>query len=195
VSRDRSDVELLGATASQDAQALAALYDRYAAGLNGLALRITGDAADAEEVLGDVFAQVWRDAGRFDPSRGSVASWLVTITRSRALDTVRARGRRARLAESAAREAPVNPAAMGGPPELADAMTYAGEREAHVRSALDALPEEQRQVLELAYFEGLSQSEIAARLATPLGTVKTRARLAFVKLRDLLRPLAPEESR
>ena len=190
----RSDAELLGAVTSRDAQGLAALYDRYAAGLNGLALRITGDHADAEEVVSDVFAQVWRDANRFDPARGSVATWLVTITRSRALDVLRARGRRARLAESAARESPVQPAAMGAPPEQADARTFAAEREVRVRDALAELPEEQRQVLELAYFAGMSQSEIATQLATPLGTVKTRARLAFVRLRDLLRPLAPEDA-
>ena len=190
----RSDTELLGAVTSRDAEGLAALYDRYATGLNGLALRITGDSADAEEVVSDVFAQVWRDASRFDPARGSVATWLVTITRSRALDVLRARGRRARLAESAARETPVQAAAMGTPPEHADARTFAAEREVRVRDALAALPDEQRQVLELAYFAGMSQSEIAAELATPLGTIKTRARLAFVKLRDLLRPLAPEDA-
>ena len=83
---------------------------------------------------------------------------------------------------------------MGTPPEHADARTFAAEREVRVRDALAALPDEQRQVLELAYFAGMSQSEIAAELATPLGTVKTRARLAFVKLRDLLRPLAPEDA-
>jgi RNA polymerase sigma-70 factor (ECF subfamily) len=189
-----SDVDVLGAIRSRDSQGLAALYDRYAAGLHGLALRITDDGPDAEEVVSDVFAQVWRDAHRFDPSRGSVASWLVTITRSRALDMVRARGRRARLAEIAARETPVHAAAMGAPPEPADARAFAVERELLVRDALAALPEEQRQVLELAYFGGMSQSEIATELATPIGTVKTRARLAFVKLRDLLRPLAPEDA-
>lgn len=192
VSPEDPEVRLVRAMAGRDAAALASLFDRFGPGLNGLALRIVGNPADAEEVVADAFAQAWRDAGRFDPARGSVAAWLVTMTRSRAFDLVRARGRRGRLVDAAAQEASVDPVAMGRAPTSPGLAAELAERAVQVRAALQELPDEQRTVLELAYFEGLSQSEIADRLETPLGTVKTRARLALGKLRDMLRPLAPE---
>jgi RNA polymerase sigma-70 factor (ECF subfamily) len=189
---DDPDLRLIRAIAGRDGEALAQLFDRFAPGLNGLALRIVGDPADAEEVVADAFAQVWREAGRFDPRRGSLAAWLVTMTRSRALDLVRARGRRGRLVDAAAQESAVGPVAMGRAPASPNVAAELDERANRVRTAMQNLPDEQRTVLELAYFEGLSQSEIAERLATPLGTVKTRARLALGKLRDMLRTLAPD---
>jgi RNA polymerase sigma-70 factor (ECF subfamily) len=183
-----SDAALLDRCASGDESALGELYDRFAAGLYGLALRITGERADAEEVVLDVFAQVWREAGRFNPDRGSPGAWFGTLTRSRALDLLRARSRRGRLRAAVERVAPdqvpVLPAAVTGPEETVDL----AERSVQVRAALAGLPEPQRAVIELAYFGGLSQSEIAAELGEPLGTVKTRVRAGMQKLREALQP-------
>ena len=155
--------------------------------LYAVAYRIVGQRADAEEVVIEAFAQVWREAPRFDPSRGSVAGWLTMIARSRALDLVRARARRERITASAAADRPgVSP----GMSELATRCRRRARRfgAAHrIREALETLSPPQRQAIELAYFEGLSQSEIAERLQEPLGTIKTRVRLGMQKLRESLR--------
>jgi len=182
-----ADSALLARCARRDETALGALYDRYGSVLYGLALRITGEQADAEEAVLSAFDQAWREAARFSAERGSVAAWLTMITRSRALDVVRARGRRLRLTD-AARQA--DPPVEAAP--RADQPVEAEERRTRIRRALADLPEPQREAIELAYFEGLSQSEIAARLGEPLGTVKTRVRLAMQKLRELLRPYYSE---
>jgi RNA polymerase sigma-70 factor (ECF subfamily) len=163
------------------------LYDRYGTLVYTVAYRIVGERADAEEVVVEAFAQAWREAGRFTGERGSVAGWLTMIARSRALDLVRARGRRDRLVAGAAAEA--SHGGTGGEPALIVAdRTEEDERRRMVRQALDGLSPPQRQAIELAFFEGLSQSEIAARLNEPLGTVKTRVRLGMQKLRESLRP-------
>lgn len=178
-----------------DERALAALYDRHASTAYGLAVAIVREAADAEEAVADAFAQVWRTAGQFDPGRGSVTAWLATITRTRALDLVRARGRRARALDRAALG---NPAGVAAPLAAVDATDRGVERtEARdlVARALAALPEPQRIVLELGYFGGLSQSQIASELGEPLGTVKTRMRAALEKLRAALAPQMAEGSR
>jgi len=174
-----SDVELLRSVASGDEAALSLLYDRYRLILFGLVLRILHSRAEAEDCLQEVFIQVWRQASDFDEARGRPFTWLVTLARSRALDRLRAAGSRDRTAQEAAR-AVVE--------ETSDAVTDAirSERAAVVRRALDTLPEEQRRVLELAYFEGLTQTEIAARLGQPLGTIKTRTRSGMTKLRETL---------
>jgi RNA polymerase sigma-70 factor (ECF subfamily) len=185
------DVTLIGAMSEGDQGAMALLYDRYAAPMLGLALRITREHADAEDVLVDAFDQVWREATRFDPGRGSVAGWLATITRSRALDLIRSRARRTRLDDVAEREGPVVPVAMGASQRSPVGDVLADERSTRVRAALADLPAAQRVALELAYFEGLSQTEIAARLAEPLGTIKTRMRLGMRRLRDLLASIGP----
>ncbi len=182
------DAELIGRAAAGDDRAIAALYDRYGAVVYAVSYRIVGQRADAEEVVVEAFAQAWREAPRFEAGRGSVAGWLTMIARSRALDLVRARSRRERITATAAAERPNASPAMGdwqGDP--AGAVDLA-ERRARVREALDALSAPQRQAIELAYFEGLSQSEIAERLKEPLGTVKTRVRLGMQKLRECLRP-------
>lgn len=186
---DRSDTDarLVARMARGEDAAVSALYDRWAGVLLAVSLRITRDRADAEEVLAEVFAQAWREAPRFEAARGSVAAWLTTITRSRALDLLRARGRRTRLEETAATE-PALPASFGQGPVAPDRPVEDQERQRAVRVALADLPEPQRVALEMAYFEGLSQREIAERLGQPLGTVKTRTRLAMEKLRDTLRP-------
>lgn len=186
-----TDLHLLRSMTQGDAAAMSALYDRYAPGIMGLAMRITRETADAEEVVVDTFAQAWRDAGRFDTGRGSVAAWLATIARSRALDLMRSRARRTRLTDTASILPEADAAFAGSQPPSPMGALLADERTTLIRKALVALPPAQSRVLEMGYFEGLSQSEIAERLGEPLGTVKTRMRLALQKLRDLLAPLGP----
>lgn len=173
------DNDLLRAIARGDEVALAACYDRYRVILFSQVLRILNDRQEAEDCLQEVFLQVWRRARDFDESRGRAFTWLVTIARSRALDRLRASGSRLRLATEAA-QMPHE--------EVGDAAKDAAlaEEGAVVREALAELPEEQRNALLLAYFEGLTQTEIAARLGDPLGTVKTRMRSGMIKLRELL---------
>jgi RNA polymerase sigma-70 factor, ECF subfamily len=173
------DLELLNAIARGDEQALESLYNRYRLILFGLILRILHSRAEAEDVLQESFVQVWQKAKDFDEMRGRPFTWLVTIARSRAIDRLRALGARDRLAVGVANEASE---------EVGNAVSDAilTERGEIVRSALSELPEDQRQVLLLAYFDGFTQSEIAKRLNTPLGTVKTRMRSGMMKLREML---------
>jgi RNA polymerase sigma-70 factor, ECF subfamily len=178
--RPATDAELLSAVARKDRDAYAAVYERYGRILLGLLMRILDDRAEAEEVLQDVFLQVWRRAADYDDSRGRPFVWLTTLARSRALDRIdalRSRQRTAAGAGSAIRESAPDPAELAS--EAED-----GRR---LRRALAEIPAAQREVLLLGYFEGLSQSEIAARLDAPLGTVKSHARLGLTKLRALLR--------
>jgi RNA polymerase sigma-70 factor (ECF subfamily) len=183
-----ADGELVARAAQGEERAIGALYDRYGPMLYAVAYRIVGQRADAEEVVVEAFAQAWRDAARFEAGRGSVGGWLTMMARSRALDLVRARGRRDRVTASAAADRPGAPIAMGEiGPDPSSALDL-DERRRQVRQALETLSPPQRQAIELAYFEGLSQSEIAERLQEPLGTVKTRVRLGMQKLRDCLRP-------
>ncbi len=183
-----ADRELVERAAAGDERAMTDLYDRYGTVLYTVAYRVVGQRADAEEVVVEAFAQAWRDAGRFEAGRGSVAAWLTMIARSRALDLVRARSRRDKLAASAAASGveagPATPEHGSSPADR----TEEDERRRMVRQAIESLSPPQRQAIELAFFEGLSQSEIAARLNEPLGTVKTRVRLGMQKLRESLRP-------
>jgi RNA polymerase sigma-70 factor (ECF subfamily) len=162
-------------------EALAELYDRHARSVYSLALRILQDQGEAEDVVQDVFSQAWRQASRYDKSRGHVGPWLLTLARSRAIDRLRAR-----------RARPDRPAEDGTLVGLADRTMPAdlqlvsAEQVARVRVALETLPMLQRVAIELAYYEGLTHTEIAARLEQPLGTVKTRIRTALLKLRDAL---------
>jgi RNA polymerase sigma-70 factor (ECF subfamily) len=162
-----------------DEGALASLYDRYRLILFGLILRILHSRPEAEDVLQDVFIQVWKRAADFDESRGRAFTWLVTLARSRSIDRLRALDSRQRTA---------NEAVLDVPESVSDASEDAvkSEQREVVRNALGALPAEQRQALVLAYFEGLTQSEIASRLGAPLGTIKTRMRSGMTKLRELL---------
>lgn len=175
-----SDTELLHAVVRGDESALAALYDRYHSILLGLLLRILHSRVEAEDVLQEVFLQIWQRAANFDEARGRGFTWMVTLARSRAIDRLRSLQSRQR-ADDTAFQRDV-PEALG---DASDDAYHAEQREI-VRAALAEIPEEQRRALLLAYFEGLTQSEIAARLGQPLGTVKTRMRSGMSKLRELL---------
>lgn len=188
---DPLDIQLIATMAQGDERAAAALYDRHGASMYGLALRMVGEPADAEDVVLDAFAQAWRDAVRYETSRGSVLGWLTTITRTRSLDLIRARGRRAKMTDTAMATLD-EPAAMGSGFAAPDVHVQDTERAVAVKSALDQLPVPQRLAIELAFFEGLTHHEVADRLSEPLGTVKTRIRLGMQKLRDALSSLAPE---
>ena len=166
--------------AKGDASALAELYDAYGATVYTLALRIVRQVRDAEEIVQEVFAQAWRQAMRYDANRATVPGWLLMMTRARALDALRARQARPDAHRPAA--LPELPSTTGGQ----DAIMLADETVARVRAALVELEDPLRVPLELAYYDGLSQSEIAARLNQPLGTVKTRMRTALAKLRAAL---------
>jgi RNA polymerase sigma-70 factor (ECF subfamily) len=178
----QEDLSCLRRIASGDQTGAAPLYDRHARTLYSLILRILGDQTDAEDVLQEVFAQAFRQATRYDASRGAVAAWLLTMARSRAIDRLRARRTRA---EARTREVE----ALDEMPDLrpdAAATMLDEEQSRLVRQALGDLPLLQRIAIELAYYEGLSHTEIAQRLEQPLGTVKTRIRLGLLKLRDVL---------
>jgi RNA polymerase sigma-70 factor, ECF subfamily len=184
----QADRDLLVRAADGDQQAIAALYDRYGGVLYAVAYRVARQRADAEDAVVEAFTQAWRDASRFEASRGSVAGWLTMIARSRALDIVRARSRRDRITASASSREPEGSLAMGSSPADPAASYDTTERKRQVQAALETLSPPQRQAIELAFFEGLSQSEIAQRLEEPLGTIKTRVRLGMQKLRESLRP-------
>lgn len=165
------------------------LYDRYAPLLLALAYRIMGERADAEDIVLEALARVWREADRFDPARGSLRAWLAVMVRSRALDAVRARRRSERVATDAAGGNPEGVAGVSMDASDVPDPAEQDERRRRVLAALAELPAAQREAIELAYYGGLSQSEIAARLGAPLGTVKTRMRDGMLKLRVSLRPL------
>src|ERR1041384_6430463 len=173
------DVELLRAIKRGDEGAIAALYDRYRLILFGLILRILHSQPEAEDVLQEVFLQVWRRASDFDEGRGRPFTWLVTLARSRGIDRLRTLASRERVAEAGAREVTE---------EISDAATdaFKSEQRGLVSNALAKLPDEQKRPIMLAYFDGLTQSEIATNLGAPLGTVKTRMRTGMIRLRELL---------
>jgi RNA polymerase sigma-70 factor (ECF subfamily) len=168
----------VGRAAAGDADALAQLYDGTVALVYGLALRILRDRGGAEEITEDVYMQVWRQAARYDATRGSVARWLLTLTRSRAIDRLRGAASQRERHTPLDEAAEVHDTAPGPEHEATE-----GERRNLVRAALARLSVEQREAIELAYFRGMSHSEIATRLGAPLGTVKTRIRLAMDRLR------------
>ena len=180
-----TDEELMACLATRDIEAFEALYDRYGTLVYSTALRVLGDTHLAEDITQEVFLRIWRHPDRYAPERGRFVPWLLSVTRNGAVDQVRSRGRRRRhelVSEEPEREPPTgdgdDPALMA---ELAD------ERQ-RIRRALANLPAEQRQTIEMAYFGGYTQQEIAALLSEPLGTVKTRIRLGMQKLRVFLTP-------
>lgn len=174
--------ELVERIAAGDGEALATLYDRFAPLLLTLARRILHRDGEAEEVLQEVLLQVWKQAHRYRQSKSSVTTWLVLLTRSRAIDRLRSLRSRDRTLSSFRIES----SGSGHASAAATGNVWMRERRQRLDSALAELPAEQRQVLELAFYEGMSQSEIAAAIDIPLGTVKTRTLLAMRKLRKAL---------
>jgi RNA polymerase sigma-70 factor, ECF subfamily len=178
--RDAALADLLRRSARGDKAAFSTLYDATAARVHGLVLRVVRDPAQAEEVTQECFLEFWRTAGRFDPTRGSAVSWLLTIAHRKSVDRVRS-------AQAAIRRDTTYHRGSGGVPhdETAEAATTALEA-TRVRSAMTTLTEVQREALELAYFGGYTHTEVATMLDLPVGTAKTRIRDALIRLRDAL---------
>ena len=174
--------DLIARMAQRDTEALARFYDRYAPLAFSLILRIVRDRTDANEVLQDVFWEAWEAAGAYDPARGTPEAWVAMRARARAIDRVRSLRRRHEMFV-----APVNEAVTpeGPEPETRPDPAESAELRGAVQSALGQLSEAQREAIELAYYVGLTQSEIAARTKQPLGTVKTRIRLGLERLREV----------
>jgi RNA polymerase sigma-70 factor (ECF subfamily) len=172
-----TDATAVARVADGDKDALRELYDRYGRIVYGMAYRLTRDAQLAEEATQDTFVAVWRRAASFDPGRAKLSTWLFVIARNRAIELIRARTRTPEPQES------VEPA--GQEPDPADLATLADEAE-RIAEVLAELPENQLEVIQLAFFDGLSHGEIAERLGQPLGTVKSRIRLGLSRLRALL---------
>jgi RNA polymerase sigma-70 factor (ECF subfamily) len=178
-----ADLECLKRIQQGNARALEELYDRYTPLLYPLVLRILRSPGDAEDALQEAWLQIWKRAESFDPRRGSVGAWLVTVARTRALDRYRS------MASRKNAETRADPERHMAPPEDPTVNAVRSQLSEKVRRALEELSPQQRQVIEIAYFEGLSQTEIAARLETPLGTVKSWTRQALQRLRERV----PEE--
>ena len=181
VPANRSDADLVALVERQDEAALARLYEKFSGVLLALISGILGRSGDAEEVLQEVFMQAWRQANRYDASRSSVSNWLSLIARSRAIDRLRSRNVMQRTATAAYAEKRDDNAS----PEGSRNVLYS-ERRTRIRASLAELPKEQAEVIELAFFKGMTQSEIADSTGIPLGTVKTRTLLAMKKLRVAL---------
>jgi RNA polymerase sigma-70 factor (ECF subfamily) len=183
-----ADREMIARIGCGDQSAFSALYDRLSGPLYSLALKMLGDAGDAQDALQDVFLQIWSRAGTYDPEQSSVFSWTVLLTRSRVIDRLRARGRRLRVVVASTDD-------KENRTDVADASTIESaadtadknDEAARVRFVLNNLPSEQREAIELAFFEHLTHHEIAAQLGQPLGTIKARIRRGLLKLRQRLR--------
>jgi RNA polymerase sigma-70 factor (ECF subfamily) len=180
---ESSDAELLRRIAQRDAAALGELYDRVAGVLFATAVHILGDRREAEEVVQDVFLQVWNKAATFDGALGTAFNWTIGITRNRCIDYLRSRQRRSRLLDESIAEARGE---STFPPTAAGA-TLGAEELAAVRRAVASLPPDQHQAIAMAFFGGMTHQEIADELREPLGTIKARIRRGMLKLRDSLK--------
>jgi RNA polymerase sigma-70 factor (ECF subfamily) len=183
-----ADAESIRGIADGQSRALGEFYDRHAAVVYALALRMLKDAAEAEEVVQDVFVHVWRHAKTYDRTRATARGWLLMMTRSRAIDRMRARQARPGLGPGTSDAAGLSRLADATPGP--DAALIDLESIARLKSALGELPEPMRVALDLAYYQGLTQAAIADRLGEPLGTIKTRMRTALTRLRTALQPAA-----
>jgi RNA polymerase sigma-70 factor (ECF subfamily) len=182
---DLSDQDLLARLLGRDESALAELYDRHGRAAFSLAYRVLGDPETAEEVVQEAFLALWRRAETYQPERGTVRSWLLTVVRNRAIDVVRIRDGRSRTGGAAPRPVSTDDLVLVAEDDPEAEAIRSVEAEV-VRKALAALPPEQREVVDLAYFGGLTYPEVAARTGVALGTVKSRMRLALERLRALV---------
>jgi len=176
------DVELLRRIAGGDRSAFSDFYDQYSGLLFSIAIKVLNDSREAEDVLQEVFVQIWNKADAYDPLLGKPASWAATLTRNKAIDRIRASQRRSKLLEQATVEASVMPE----DPPSANETLHGRENAEMIRSVVAALPADQRRAIELAFFSGLTQDEIAKTLQEPLGTIKARIRRGMLKLREKL---------
>ena len=183
--------DLVARVADGDQAAFEQLYEQSSSLLFTLVSRIVGNQGDATDLLQEVYLEVWRKASNYDHARGSPMAWLVTLARSRAIDWVRALGSRGKGVTASLDDTPASDLIAAGTDALE--MRAVNERQSLVWKAIESLPPVQRQAIELAYYEGLTHVEISERLNVPLGTIKTRIRLAMEKLRDGLQPLWEEE--
>ena len=186
-ARQMRDQEMIAQIGRRDQGAFSALYDRLSGPLYSLAFKMLGDASDAQDALQEVFVQIWSRASTYDPEKSSVFSWAVLLTRSRAIDRLRARDRRLRVVVESTAENKVAEATDASTVESAADTANKKDEAAHVRSLLNNLPEDQRQAIELAFFGHRTHHEIAAQLGQPLGTVKARIRRGLLKLREQFR--------
>ena len=186
IAQQIADREMIERIGRGDQSAFSALYDRLSRPLYSLALRMLGDAGDAQDALQDVFLQIWSRAATYNPEQSTVFSWTVLLTRSRVIDRLRARKRRLRVVDSATGDEDADVADASTIESAADTADKNDEA-ARVRSVLNNLPSEQREAIELAFFGHLTHHEIAARLGEPLGTIKARIRRGLLKLRERLR--------
>jgi len=182
------DQEMIARIGRRDQSAFSTFYDRMSGPLYSLAMKMLGDPVEAQDALQDVFLQIWSRASTYNPEQSSVFSWSVLLTRSRVIDRLRARGRRSRVVVASSEETPTTAADASSVESAADTAEKNDEA-ARVRDVLNNLPSEQREAIELAFFEHLSHHEIAARLRQPLGTVKARIRRGLLKLRERLNNL------
>ncbi|HZZ19984.1 MAG TPA: sigma-70 family RNA polymerase sigma factor [Opitutaceae bacterium] len=182
--RAKANASLIKRMAGGDRDALAELYDRLSRPLFATARHILNDSAEAQDVVHDVFMSLWENASTFDASKGAAFSWAVTLTRNRSIDRLRSRANRARLLGESIPDDLGYDEDIGSMAGLDKADL--GDRAAVVRTALAELPSEQQKALELAFFSGMTQKEIAEKLSEPIGTVKARIRRGLMKLRDML---------
>ncbi len=189
-SRQKQDRELIGKIAQRDQAAFGVLYDRLSGPLFSLVLKMLGDRVETEDVLQEICLQIWRRASSYDPSQSSVFGWAVLLARGKAIDRLRARGRRLRVIARSADEDEVSNAGASTAATAADALNR-DEDATRVRSILQSLPREQQEAIEMAFFSELTHQDIAKRLNEPLGTVKARIRRGLLRLRDGLRRSPP----
>jgi RNA polymerase sigma-70 factor, ECF subfamily len=184
-----SDEELVDLVSEGETAAFEAIYEKYSGAAYALAVRMLGDSGAAEEVVQDAFVSLWKKSATYDPGQGKLYTWLLRITRNRAIDEMRKRSSPARDAAKHRRLYEETRDFSGSSGDTGAEAALVSELRGFVREAMDELPEEQRQVVELSYLGGLSQREISERTGVPLGTVKTRSRLALKKLRLSLEPV------
>jgi RNA polymerase sigma-70 factor (ECF subfamily) len=183
-----ADLELMRQFVRGDADAFATFYDRFAPGLFSMIYAILHDQKESEDVLQEAFVQMWKATASYDSSRSSLFTWAVMISRHKAIDRLRSRQRQSRLAEAVANEAPATDSSA--PRDRADNVLARSDDRERVRAALGQLAEAQREALDLAFFAGMTQTQISEKLGAPLGTVKARIRRGLLALRELLGKMA-----